>query len=362
MLCYLGKCQAIVGDGLSIGRPCCGVPHCTNPLENNRHRFCLIHNGLHNICAIIGCNERVVEEVIPDPNGGLPKIDKKKTCSSPIHQQIERKHFEKSQGSFLYRQRLERAKVFQPVDSFEHAPSPPELPEIQDDYENFVVDKNNSVAIELERNPGSIGMDDTPALLMDAMSSQPHPTCPSKSSTGNRIFKARFGRQRTHNEQTLVRPCGIIFARATMFNAEAVSNFLVMVKNTFSVPGAHKPEHIMYDTNCGASEQARKDPWFDGIGMSVDVWHFKNKHSVTHEWCQKNCNPAMFPELMDPLMKWFFNTSVAEQTNAWLGGYASMVREMLPAKYDFFLDEMIRLRNTEVLKRLERQGHHPRIY
>jgi hypothetical protein len=51
--------------------------------------------------------------------------------------------------------------------------------------------------------------------------------CPSKSNVGNRVFKAQFGRRRTHNEQTLVRPCGIIYARATMFGAEAVSNFLV---------------------------------------------------------------------------------------------------------------------------------------
>lgn len=64
---------------------------------------------------------------------------------------------------------------------------------------------------------------------------------------------------------------------------------------------------------------------------------------------------------MDAFGKWFFNTSIAEQTNAWLGGYHSMCREMLPAKFDFFLDEMIRLRNIEVIGRLERQGHHPRI-
>ena len=64
---------------------------------------------------------------------------------------------------------------------------------------------------------------------------------------------------------------------------------------------------------------------------------------------------------MDEFLAWFFNTSVAEQTNAWLGGYHSLCREMLPAKFDFFLDEMIRLRNIEVIRRLARQGHHPSI-
>jgi hypothetical protein len=69
----------------------------------------------------------------------------------------------------------------------------------------------------------------------------------------------------------------------------------------------------------------------------------------------------MYPELQDDDGNWFFNTSVAEQTNAWLGGYSSIIREMLPDKYDFFLDEMIRLHNAEVLQRLEKEGHCPHI-
>jgi len=69
----------------------------------------------------------------------------------------------------------------------------------------------------------------------------------------------------------------------------------------------------------------------------------------------------MYPELMDNDGKWFFNTSVAEQTNAWLGGYSSIVREMLPDKYEFFLDEMIGLRNAELLKKLDKEGYNPSI-
>jgi len=45
-----------------------------------------------------------------------------------------------------------------------------------------------------------------------------------------------------------------------------------MVQNAFSIPGAKKPEHIFYDTNCLARKQAEKSfPWFKGIGMCVDV-------------------------------------------------------------------------------------------
>lgn len=57
---------------------------------------------------------------------------------------------------------------------------------------------------------------------------------------------------------------------------------------------------------------------------------------------------------------WAFNTSVAEQSNGWINGYTSMCREMQAVKYNFFLDEMIRLRNIIVVARLVAQGHNPR--
>src|SRR5262245_50635748 len=136
-----------------------------------------------------------------------------------------------------------------------------------------------------------------------------------------------------------------------------------MVKRAMSVPGAQKPEHMIYDSNCDAKKQvlARNDTWFDDVGMCVDAWHFKCKHAKSDTFCQTHCNPANYPELMSEDGKgWFFNTSIAEQTNVWLGGYLSICREMLKVKYNFFLDEMVRLRNTEVVRRLEGQGHFPR--
>lgn len=140
------------------------------------------------------------------------------------------------------------------------------------------------------------------------------------------------------------------------------SGWQLFVKNAFSVPGAQKPEHLIYDTNCDARQQAesRGDPFFKDMGMCVDVWHFLNKHQVTHGYCQEHCNPADYPELMGPDGKWFFNTSIAEQINVWLGGFHAICREMLPIKYNFFLDEMIRLRNEIVVAQLQASGHQPR--
>lgn len=46
---------------------------------------------------------------------------------------------------------------------------------------------------------------------------------PRKRSTQQQKVKAVFRRTFTHNEQLLVRPCGIIVSRCTMYQAEAVS-------------------------------------------------------------------------------------------------------------------------------------------
>lgn len=49
------------------------------------------------------------------------------------------------------------------------------------------------------------------------------------------------------------------------------------------------------------------------------------------------------PKSLNP--KYDSNSSIVEQTNVWLGGYHAIVREMLPVKYNFFLDEMVMHRN-----------------
>ncbi|KAJ7758979.1 hypothetical protein DFH07DRAFT_958123 [Mycena maculata] len=139
---------------------------------------------------------------------------------------------------------------------------------------------------------------------------------------------------------------------------------LLHTEKTFSVPRAFKPEHFIYDTNCDAKQQVMAHPeqwsWWQDVGMTVDIFHFLHKHKISHTFCQEHCNPADHPELMGPDGKWFFNTSIAEQTNVWLGGYHSMCREMLPVRYNFFLDEMIRLRNRMVVVKLAQEGHNPR--
>lgn len=90
--------------------------------------------------------------------------------------------------------------------------------------------------MEAKQNPGTIGVDDD--------SVEPE-KCPEKPAAGNRVFKAQFGRHRTSDEQFLIRPCGVIYARATMYGTEAVSNVLV-----WPVTRMLYPSYVLFIDTC----------------------------------------------------------------------------------------------------------------
>lgn len=95
-----------------------------------------------------------------------------------------------------------------------------------------------------------------------------------------------------------------------------------------SLPGV-----IWHDNNCKIRAMLKNDPedylrhYFDYCAMPVDVFHFKSKHKENDSQCNENCNPYIWKELRNG-DKWRFNSSAAEQTNVWFGGYQSIVREM----------------------------------
>lgn len=139
-----------------------------------------------------------------------------------------------------------------------------------------------------------------------------------------------------------------------------------MVKHTFRLPGT-MPDHIFFDNNCQIAKIVHNsrtpDRAFEHVGLTVDVFHFTCKHSKTDTFCCENCNPAAYPELIgEGKNNWYFNSSIAEQTNCWLGGYHAICREMNVGRFDFFLDEMIRRCNEMTIRKLEKEGQMPRTW
>ena len=334
------KVSVVVIDGVCIGHPCCGIPNCKVPIKTNRDRFCPAHASQNGICAINSCTNSVVSG--------------SKVCHLVEHQETEKMHNDQGQSRFQLRERLKRARIACP---------------------------NNSALLSADLDDG---LDDSPAddpvndngevefdLTQDG---HPIPT-PVNVQTTSRKLRAQFGRKCTHNEQLFVAPCGIIIARETFYHSEAPSNVIVcvsmcstkviliiykeMIKWIYHLPGT-MPKHIFYDNNCTIAKMVKNDPAFKDIGLTVDVFHFKCKHSENDVFCQENCNPAAYPELLrNGGQQWFFNLSVAEQTNAWIGGYNAICCEMGVERYNFFLDEMIRRRNIFTLTKLKQSGEEP---
>lgn len=161
-----------VSDGITLGCPCCGVAHCDKPLETRNARFCKGHSYLHGQCAVAGCKANVA-------TGRL-------SCEDPDHQALEDKYEARRKANFQLRHRSKHNQVSKPADE-------------ADDLE--------------EPDNGEI-----------------EEVCPaSKDPEGNGNLKLRgtFGRRQTHNEQIIVRPCGIIIARATFFGSESVPQVAV---------------------------------------------------------------------------------------------------------------------------------------
>ena len=325
------KTNVVVIDGVTNGHRCCGVSNCKIPLRNNHDRFCLTHSHMRAVCAIIGCSLPVASE-------------DRKTCTLPEHEAVENVQINRGQARFQLKERQRRAQVAHPRDAL-----PVEVTDISELIED------GDVEDDFEFNGKGL----------------PIPT--DSAPKGKKTLRAQFGRKRTHNEQLFVAPCGMIMARETFYHAEAIYSVIVsllklsilmfqtyyhwqeMIKRTYRIAST-KPNHIFFDNNCTLGKAVKDDPFFKDIALTVDVFHFKCKHSEKDQFCQENCNPVAYPELLgEGLKQWYFNSSIAEQTNSWFGGYQAICREMRVDRYNFFFDEMIRRRNIMTLARLTKE-------
>ena len=138
-----------------------------------------------------------------------------------IQHTMEKKHKEKAEASFTLKEKYKKMQITHPTEVFTSKETvPSQNIEVDKHIEWYEVNSQGGISVFNEPELGTVGGGvDNKAVEVDP--------CLSKSNAGNRVFMAQFGRQRTHNEQTLVQPCRIIYVHATMFGAEAVSNFFV---------------------------------------------------------------------------------------------------------------------------------------
>ena len=111
------------------------------------------------------------------------------------HIEAERIYLQRSQARFQLKDRLERARVAHPSDSIAEERT---LDDVVDDE----VEQDIEVAAAIQND------------VRD-------------SNSRRKKLRAQFGQKRTHNEQLIVAPCGIILARQTFYGAEGVSSVAV---------------------------------------------------------------------------------------------------------------------------------------
>ena len=357
--------RSTVTDGVTIGHPCCTVQDCPEPLPHVKKRFCALHACLDAVCVVTTC------PALADTNF--------RTCADPEHRKLETYYKQQGKAMFQLKHRLERVKVSQTHDSLsrgdnnKHSSTSQALDD-NDRVPDLVDVDEEEDEDDFGEGSGVQGDDDDAFVDKDGV-------CDGKPDTGNKSVRARFGRRRTHNEELCVGSCGVILGRATFYGSEAPNGVRVSVGfpsefartdvqtyQTFWMrlfpTKASLPAVIWHDNNCRIRAMLNNDDdelrtYFDQCALPVDVFHFKCKHKESDAECGRNCNPYLWPELRTSDGKWRFNSSAAEQTNAWFGGYQAIIREMQVDRYEFFLDEMIKRRNRLIVNDLRHRLKRP---
>ncbi|KAG1908003.1 uncharacterized protein F5891DRAFT_938956 [Suillus fuscotomentosus] len=202
--------EVIVTDGVTVGWPCCAVARCKNALESNRHRFCTAeHRHLKSVCAVDGCSQPVM------PVGADGKTHK--SCDDPVHLRMEAANVESLRSGKSRTQRQRLAKLNDSVAT--HNVSPPIVTYAEEDVPLQDVEE----WYEYDKASGAVRFRQAPTTTSTGVSDVNG--CSAKDIPSK--IKATFRRQRTNNEQLIVRPCGIISGCGTMYHHEAVSNVLV---------------------------------------------------------------------------------------------------------------------------------------
>jgi len=162
-----------------------------------------MHRHLGGLCAIKECS--------------APALEGKRTCVDPSHQQVERIYILRGESRVQLQEKLKRQRVSHPNDGIAAEVRIDELIDDEEEEEFEVDDSGQDPNLVHGINEG----------ISDLRGVSPESPLPTVTSTSKKRISAQFGRKRTHNEQVLVAPCGVILARETFFGAEAIATCAV---------------------------------------------------------------------------------------------------------------------------------------
>eukprot|EP00457_Paulinella_chromatophora_P009818 gb/GEZN01009894.1/.p1 GENE.gb/GEZN01009894.1/~~gb/GEZN01009894.1/.p1 ORF type:complete len:336 (-),score=26.27 gb/GEZN01009894.1/:280-1230(-) len=158
-----------------------------------------------------------------------------------------------------------------------------------------------------------------------------------------------------------VRPCLVCCGVTPMTTGESALELEGWLRvNLF--PG-RKPYLNVYDQACTIARGLLGDPvrlaeWEDSI-WAVDDWHLRKGHDDGDMVCAGYCDWERYPELHGADGKCVFNTSAAEQHNAWVRGFSSLLSQWSVGNSLAYLTRLLIQRNRTLIERQEGRGKNP---
>lgn len=137
--------------------------------------------------------------------------------------EVERVKITRGQSRFILKERLQRQRVAHPNDSVaQDVANVEELEDVEVEVEDFTVQFQGNNLSETRVIPAD-----------DQLIANTDPAAPAPQATQK--LRAQFGRKRTHNEQVVVAPCGMIIANEKFYGAEAVSSVAVSGNSSITI-------------------------------------------------------------------------------------------------------------------------------
>ena len=181
-----------------------------------------------------------------------------------------------------------------------------------------------------------------------------------------------FTPSRFYCVETICAPCGVVIAQAKFAKSESPTNILDFLQTVYPTEES-RPAYICIDKACLVLQTAISNGswdanWKKTTRFIVDAYHYIN-HRLTDYLCHKWCNPApqdgSAPNLVVvstdnhgwPYLKRAFNTQACEQLNAWLGGFESILKRMVPGNFNWFLHTMLFYHTRHVLERQNKRNN-----
>jgi len=165
--------------------------------------------------------------------------------------------------------------------------------------------------------------------------------------------------------ETICAPCGVVIAWTKFDRSESTTKILQFLEQVYpSQPSC--PDYICIDKACQLLRtiisSGSWDDWKLTSRFIVDTYHYTN-HKATDDLCCTWCNPTPSPEVdpnlvgtrIDdkgiPRLYRKFNTEAAEQLNSWLAGYASILKRMNAANFNWVLHTMLFVHTQHIIKK-----------